>query len=241
VVKFVHEKKVPPPRPQISCDNLLQLVRNTYIVSVYTLLFLYEMCLWSRALLEKVLTLILLTWRIWWAPNNASRWQMGFNSAFEGLIPYKIQETSTSNGRWISLPCSQKHTIFFCFHPSRVYSPILVSFKSFLILSLHLRKWRKLFFFSSFHTNILYFHKLVCCIILLKVDAINLLILDRITALIVWRVSLYCFNAQLNLLRLLLSRKSDHDFMKRKSKFGPQTKVSKEKLTNWIANFGLAA
>jgi len=27
------------------------------------------------------LTLILLTWRIWWASNNASRWQMGFNSA----------------------------------------------------------------------------------------------------------------------------------------------------------------
>jgi hypothetical protein len=33
----------------------------------------------------KGLTLILLTWRIWWAPNNASRWQMGFNSAFNGL------------------------------------------------------------------------------------------------------------------------------------------------------------
>jgi len=32
-----------------------------------------------------VLTLILLTWRIWWAPNKASRWQMGFNSAFKGL------------------------------------------------------------------------------------------------------------------------------------------------------------
>ena len=31
------------------------------------------------------LTLILLTWRIWWAPNNASKWQMGFNSAFKGL------------------------------------------------------------------------------------------------------------------------------------------------------------
>jgi len=31
------------------------------------------------------LTLILLTWRIWWGPNNASRWQMGFNSAFKGL------------------------------------------------------------------------------------------------------------------------------------------------------------
>ena len=31
------------------------------------------------------LTLILLTWRIWWAPNNASRWRMGFKSAFKGL------------------------------------------------------------------------------------------------------------------------------------------------------------
>ena len=30
-------------------------------------------------------TLILLTWRIWWAPNNASKWQMGFNSAFNPL------------------------------------------------------------------------------------------------------------------------------------------------------------
>jgi len=34
---------------------------------------------------SKTLTLILLTSRIWWAPNNASKWQMGFNSAFKGL------------------------------------------------------------------------------------------------------------------------------------------------------------
>jgi len=32
------------------------------------------------------ITLILLTWKIWWALNNASRWQMGFNSAFKWLI-----------------------------------------------------------------------------------------------------------------------------------------------------------
>jgi len=32
------------------------------------------------------LTLTLLAWRIWWAPNNASKWQMWFNSAFKGLI-----------------------------------------------------------------------------------------------------------------------------------------------------------
>jgi len=38
---------------------------------------------WQYPLLS--LTLILLTWRIWWAPNNASKCQMGFNSAFKGL------------------------------------------------------------------------------------------------------------------------------------------------------------
>ena len=40
----------------------------------------------SRNIHWLVLTLILLTWRIWWAPNNASSWQVGFNSAFKGLI-----------------------------------------------------------------------------------------------------------------------------------------------------------
>ena len=35
------------------------------------------------------LTLIPLTWRIWWAPNNASKWQIGFNSAFKGLMILK--------------------------------------------------------------------------------------------------------------------------------------------------------
>jgi hypothetical protein len=38
------------------------------------------------SLWRSCLTLTLLTWRIWWAPNNASRLQMGFNSAFKGLI-----------------------------------------------------------------------------------------------------------------------------------------------------------
>jgi len=33
-----------------------------------------------------ILTLIPLTWIIRWAPTNASRWQMGFNSAFKRLI-----------------------------------------------------------------------------------------------------------------------------------------------------------
>ena len=48
----------------------------------FTPLLLSRCCL--RTLLVAVLTLILLTWRIWWA-NNASRWQVGFNSEFKGL------------------------------------------------------------------------------------------------------------------------------------------------------------
>jgi hypothetical protein len=39
----------------------------------------------SRHPVDSSLTLILLTWRIWWTPNNASKWQKGFNSAFKEL------------------------------------------------------------------------------------------------------------------------------------------------------------
>ena len=35
--------------------------------------------------LKMKLTLNPLTWKIWWAPTNAIRWQMGFNSALKGL------------------------------------------------------------------------------------------------------------------------------------------------------------
>jgi hypothetical protein len=38
---------------------------------------------WNTDMLR--VTLILLTWRIWWARNNAWKWQMGFNPAFVGL------------------------------------------------------------------------------------------------------------------------------------------------------------
>jgi hypothetical protein len=42
--------------------------------------------MWNTLPHRNYLTLILLTWRKWWASNNASKWQMGFNSAFKGLI-----------------------------------------------------------------------------------------------------------------------------------------------------------
>jgi len=39
------------------------------------------------------LTHIMLMWRIWWAPNNASKWQMGFNSAFKYLTSKNVHLT----------------------------------------------------------------------------------------------------------------------------------------------------
>ena len=39
---------------------------------------------------EFKLTLILLTWTIWRTPTNASKWRMGFNSAFKGLMDCHI-------------------------------------------------------------------------------------------------------------------------------------------------------
>jgi len=44
------------------------------------------------SIVRNFLTLILLTWWIWWAPNNASKGQMGFNSAFKWLTTNKTTE-----------------------------------------------------------------------------------------------------------------------------------------------------
>ena len=49
--------------------------------SIYISIYIYDI----SSLRVNNLTLILLTWRKWWVPNNASKQQMGFNSAFKGL------------------------------------------------------------------------------------------------------------------------------------------------------------
>ena len=46
----------------------------------------------NKVLYCDILILILLMWRIWWAPNNAGKWQMGFNSAFKGLNIYRVSQ-----------------------------------------------------------------------------------------------------------------------------------------------------
>jgi len=39
-------------------------------------------------------------WRTWWDPNNASKGQMGFNSAFKGLTPELVCPFKTASSKW---------------------------------------------------------------------------------------------------------------------------------------------
>ena len=62
----------------------LLLVCSLFVVlSPHINSYVVHLCIYHVILVS--LTLILLTWRIWWAPNNASKWQMGFKLAFKGL------------------------------------------------------------------------------------------------------------------------------------------------------------
>jgi len=61
-----------------------------------------------------LLTLIPLTWRIWWAPNNASKGQTGFNLAFKGLIFHQWDTNKTIH---IEITNKMQHCI-------KIYYPI---------------------------------------------------------------------------------------------------------------------
>jgi len=70
----------------------LDRLRCTNINKKHFVTVIYHFCIISIIHFElwNILTLTLLTWRKWWASNNASRWQMGFYLAFKGLItPYE--------------------------------------------------------------------------------------------------------------------------------------------------------
>jgi len=64
------------------------------------------------AYLIAMLTLILLMWRIWRAPNNASKWQIGFNSAFKGLT---LHHHPVLKGNVFMLTCVTVHLCNLCF------------------------------------------------------------------------------------------------------------------------------
>ena len=49
-------------------------------------LYMWQLINYERLIMHVCLTLILLMWTIWRAPTNVSKWRMGYNSAFKGLI-----------------------------------------------------------------------------------------------------------------------------------------------------------
>jgi hypothetical protein len=79
------------PSTQVVFDFPLWLL----LVNPHIWLTILEMLFYTCPVIGyKLLTLILLTWRKWWAPNNASKWQMGFNSAFKRLTEELLTDTT---------------------------------------------------------------------------------------------------------------------------------------------------
>ena len=77
----------PAPRSRVTSHNIWS--RSNSQISTFNKkksLFNYTVVYSRQTLFTKCLTPILLTWTIWRAPTNASKWRMGFNSAFKGLM-----------------------------------------------------------------------------------------------------------------------------------------------------------
>ena len=79
--------------PEVVQNNCPKYVELTGIINkplllhlVGCLYYLYFIIFFWELLNSLNLTLILKTWRMWWAPNNAWKWQVGFNSAFKGWL-----------------------------------------------------------------------------------------------------------------------------------------------------------
>ena len=80
---FAHRRGFQPERLYWNYVNVYLTLR---LLMSYIYIYIYDI----SSLRVNGLTPIMLTWRIRWTPNNASKWQMGFNSAFKGLKPWMI-------------------------------------------------------------------------------------------------------------------------------------------------------
>jgi hypothetical protein len=108
------------------------------VLHIYIYIYIYDIS--SQRVND--LTLILLTWRNWWTPNNASKWQMGFNSAFKGLMYSNNRTGRLSKNQKIiyiyfnfTTPCT--FALFFCSNVLNKRPPVLVIHFSFYLISLY--------------------------------------------------------------------------------------------------------
>jgi len=79
------KKKIPAPNGWWNLLTTMLVVTKVFrfVIFIRIVLWIYVVSIirrngyWKKGI-KTWLTLILLTWRIWWAPNNANKWQMGF-------------------------------------------------------------------------------------------------------------------------------------------------------------------
>jgi len=97
------------------------MVSQTKILNMFYLIIYWtqKVCndfMFLCSIVLKTVTLILLTWSIWWARYNASRWQIGFNSAFKWLnmfylIIYWTQKYAMTSFLYVVSHCHLSATI----------------------------------------------------------------------------------------------------------------------------------
>ena len=67
-------------------DGMTPLIFNHVWIRTCSYVFVWSAVKRTNVIVSQfMINFYMLTWRIWWAPNNASGWQMGFNSALKGL------------------------------------------------------------------------------------------------------------------------------------------------------------
>jgi hypothetical protein len=89
------------PKLWMKLRNEWHRARHVYTRTVLSRIpFLWEV---THCLIVALLTFILLMWRIWWAPNNTSKCQMGFNSAFKGLMFRRNVLAPTAVSEWTAV------------------------------------------------------------------------------------------------------------------------------------------
>jgi hypothetical protein len=86
-----------PVLPLVMCISNYSFSQNfTILFKIWGPFLIILLTIFGRSLIypsfwHRHLILILLMWIIWWAPNNASRLQMGFNWAFKVLNIINLQ------------------------------------------------------------------------------------------------------------------------------------------------------
>jgi len=99
-IHFYGPCRVGPSTPELWCINAE--LNRPFSTQCASSSFPVCMCFFFFYFGAVLLTLILLTWRIWWAPNNASKWLMGYKLIliFPPMTSIKKTEKKKNQNSW---------------------------------------------------------------------------------------------------------------------------------------------